>query len=161
MLQSFGLLRCNLLKEVVYRRPSFYAMQHVFSYFDEDVHPVGLSKQTVNGKELTVAKFERQSQPVYVLWFSGERPGDTLAYERGDVVFDMLGFRDAVWVDLLTGKVCRFPAANIVRTGKQTVVKDLPLWDSPILFAPNDQIPRRTEWAEMKPAEIVDAPTRR
>ena len=157
MLQSFGLLRCNLLKEVVYRRPSFYAMQHVFSYFDEDVHPVGLSKQTVNGKELTVAKFERQSQPVYVLWFSGERPGDTLAYERGDVVFDMLGFRDAVWVDLLTGKVCRFPAANIVRTGKQTVVKGLPLWDSPILLAPNNQIPRRTEWAEMKPAEIVDA----
>ncbi len=157
MLQSFGLLRCSLLKEVVYRRPSFYAMQHVFSYFDEDVHAVGVAKQTVNKKELTVAAFERQSTPVKVLWFSGARPGDALAYERGDVVLEGWMPRNLVWVDLLTGKICTFPEAQIERKGKQTILKGVPLWDSPVMIAANNQVPRRTEWKKMKPAEIVDA----
>ena len=159
MLQSFGQLRSNTLKEVVYRRPSFHAMQHVFSFFDEDVHPVAVSKQTVNGKELTVAKFERYSTPVWVMWFSGARPGDTLAYEKCDVTLEMLGFRDPVWVDLLTGKICTFPAENAVRdeARKVTVVKGVPLWDSPVMLLSNRQTPRQTEWAKMKPAEIVDA----
>ena len=159
MLQSFGQLRSNTLKEVVYRRPSFHAMQHVFSFFDEDVHPVAVSRQTVNGKELTVARFERYSTPVWVLWFSGERPGDTLAYEKGDVTLEMLGFRDPVWVDLLTGKIGMFPIGNVVRdeARKVTVVKGVPLWDSPVMLLSNRQTPRQTEWAKMKPAEIVDA----
>jgi hypothetical protein len=36
-------------------------------------------------------------------------------------------------------------------------LKDLPLGDSAIMIAANDQVPRRTVWAEMTPAEIVDA----
>ncbi len=142
MLQSFGLLRCSLLKEVVYRRPSFYAMQHVFSYFDEDVHAVGVAKQQVNKKELTVATFERQSTPVTVLWFSGARPGDTLAYEKCDVTLNQALPHDLVWVDLLTGKICTIPEANIVRANGRTTLKNLPLWDSPIMVAANRQVTR-------------------
>ena len=33
----------------------------------------------------------------------------------------------------------------------------MPVWDSPVLIAPNNQVPRRTVWQAMKPAEIVDA----
>ena len=157
MLQSFGMLRSNTLKEVVYRRPSFYAMQHVFSFFDDDVHPVSVTKQTVNGKELTIAKFERNSAPVYVMWFSGNRPSDTLAYERASLAFDALGIHDPAWVDLLTGKICIFPKANVVRDGNVTRVKDIPLWDSPVMLLENMQTPRRVEWDKMTPAQIVDA----
>ncbi len=157
MLQSFGLLRCSLLKEVVYRRPSFYAMQHVFSYFDEDVHPVGVTKQTVNGKPLTVARFERQSTPVTVLWFSGKNPSNTLAYEKGDVVLEGWLPHDLVWVDLMTGKVGSFPGNRIVRENGRTTLKGVPLWDSPVMIAANNQVPRKTEWQKMTPAEIIDA----
>jgi hypothetical protein len=157
MLQSFGMLRSNLLKEVVYRRPSFYAMQHVFSYFDEDVHPVSVTKQQVNGKELTVACFERQSTAVYVLWFSGEIPSDVLAYERTSVALKGGNVSAPVWVDLLTGKIAKIPAANVSYRDGTLTLKDLPLWDSPVMVAANVQVPRRTVWAEMKPAEIVDA----
>ena len=157
MLQSFGMLRSNLLKEVVYRRPSFYAMQHVFSYFDEDVHPVSVTKQQVNGKELTVACFERQSTAVYVLWFSGEIPSDALAYERTSVALKGGNVSTPVWVDLLTGKIAKIPAANVSYRDGTLTLKDLPLWDSPVMVAANVQVPRRTVWAEMKPAEIVDA----
>ena len=142
MLQSFGLLRCNLLKKVVYRRPNFYAMQHVFSYFDADVRPVGVSKQLVNGKELTVATFERQAKRVYALWFSGARPGDAMAYERGDVALEGFAAARPAWADLLTGKVCAFPKGNVAeRPGARTVLKDVPLWDSPVLLADGAAIP--------------------
>ncbi len=144
MLQSFGLLRSNLLKEVVYRRPSYFAMQNVYSYFDEDLHPVGVSTKTVNGRRLTVARYERQSAPVYVVWQSDRVPSDTLAYERipKSAVGNLNGY---VWVDLMTGRVCELPGDEV------------PVWDSPVMLAPNSQVPRRTEWTKMKPAEIVDA----
>jgi len=157
MLQSFGQLRSNALKEVVYRRPSFHAMQHVFSYFDDTVHPADVFKQTVNGRELTLAKFERHGCPVWTMWFSAQRPDDRLVYERGTVEVPMLGLSDPVWVDLLTGRICTFPKENVVRTGNITLVKDVPLWDSPIMLAENRQVPRAADWPRMKPAEIVDA----
>ena len=158
MLQSFGMLRSNLLKEVVYCRPSFYAMQHVFSYFDDDVHPISVEKMPVNGKELTVARFELKSNPVFVLWFSGERPSDSLAYERADVELKCESMRgEPVWVDLLTGKVCKFPHGNATISNGVFTLKAIPLWDSPVMVAPSCFVPRRTVWKEMKPADIVDA----
>ena len=120
MLQSFGLVRSNTLKEPVYRRPSYFAMQNVYSFFDDRVRALGVEKRTVNGKELTVAKFARGTDPVFAVWFSGERPGDGLAYERADLTGVVRG--DA-WVDLMTGRICRLESAASV-----------PVWDSPVLI---------------------------
>ena len=145
MLQSFGLIRSNALKEPVYRRPSYFAMQNVYSYFDDDVHALGVEKKSVNGKELTVARFERQSCPVFVVWFSGARPGDALEYERADLRFLGAGER-FVWVDLMRGVI-----------GMLDGFASVPVWDAPVMLAPTAQVPRRTVWAEMSPAEIVDA----
>ena len=146
MLQSFGLVRSNTLKQPVYRRPSYFAMQNVYSYFDEDVHPISVETVKANGKDLTVARFERHSQPVLVVWFSGQRPGDSLTYERADLSALLKGVKDPVWVDLMRGRI-----------GKLGDAKAVPVWDSPVMMAPNSQVPRRTVWAEMSPAEIVDA----
>ena len=157
MLQSFGLLRSNLLKEVVYCRPSFHAMRHVFSYFDDDVHPMAVERQTVAGRELTVARFEKQSCPVCVLWFSGERPGDTRAYERVTVQLKGGAITEPAWVDLLTGKIAMIPPSSVSVKDGTVTIRDLPLWDSPVMVAPNRLVPRRTAWREMSPAEIVDA----
>ena len=158
LLQSFGLVRGNLFRKPVYRRPSFHAMQHVFSYFDDEVHPKAVSTTVVNGKALTVARFERQSTPIAVLWFSGAVPGDTRAYERGDVAVPAeLRYGRPVWVDLLTGKICEFPKDRVVRKDGRTVLKGVPLWDSPVMIAESGQVPRRTVWQEMTPVEIVDA----
>ena len=145
MLQSFGLIRSNTLKEPIYRRPSYFAMQNVYSYFDDEVHAFGVETKTVNGKELIVARFERQSAPVHVVWFSGERPGDSLEYERADLSFLGNG-KGFVWVDLMTGRIGDLPD-----------FKSVPVWDSPVMLAPSRQVPRRTVWREMSPAEIVDS----
>ena len=146
MLQSFGLIRSNTLKEPVYRRPSYFAMQNVYSYFDENVHPIGVETRTANGKELTVAKFELQSSPVWVVWYSGERPGDGLAYERADLSFLAEEAVGLTWTDLMTGRICRLED-----------MKSVPVWDSPVMIVRTRLVPRRTVWVVMTPTEIVDA----
>ena len=47
MLQSFGLIRSNLLHEFIYKRPAYYAVQHMMSFFDDAVKPVGLLEHEV------------------------------------------------------------------------------------------------------------------
>ena len=127
MLQSFGLIRSNTLKEPVYRRPSYHAMKNFYSVFDDDVKPLGVVKRTLAGKELTVARFGRLGKPFAAVWFSGERPGDSLAYDPVDLSF--LG-NAAEWIDLLTGRVYRLSGLSSV-----------PVWDSPVLIAGPDVLP--------------------
>ena len=123
MLQSFGLIRSNALKESVYRRPSYFAMRNVYSIFDADMRPLGIEKRTVNGRELTWGKCEKGGRPVHVFWFSGERPGDSLEYVRADLSFagNLTG---CTWVDLLSGK-----------TGVLDDAKSVPIWDSPVMVS--------------------------
>ena len=142
MLQSFGLLRSNLLQEVVYRRPSFYAMQHVFSFFDDETEPISVGKTTCSGKELTVARFKRHRQDFNVLWFSGERPGDSLCYEKVDVTVPGSCCNDLVWVDLLTGKVGKIPSSSVSSDGGNIAISGLPVWDSPVMVCPSAIVPR-------------------
>ena len=142
MLQSFGMLRSNTLKEVVYRRPSFYAMQHVFSYFDDDVRAVGVEEPDCGGRRVTVAKFTRNSTPVYAMWFSWKRPTDALAYERASFRFGGEAPENPVWVDLLTGKVGKVSPSCVSSSDGVVTVADLPLWDSPVMLASDGQVPR-------------------
>ena len=126
------------------------------SYFDEDVHPVGVEvkKVTVGGREreLTVATFERQSTPISVLWLSDGKPGDAFAYERVRLpeimapLFKSASWRgEPVWVDLMSGRIC------------ELADDEVPLWDAPVMVTHSGQVPRRTVWREMTPAEIVDS----
>ena len=132
MLQSFGLVRSNTLKQPVYRRPSYFAMQNVYSFFDGDVHPVSVRTEQVNGKELTIAEFERQSCPVFVVWFSGARPGDSLVYERADLSKVLEKVSNPVWTDLMSGRI-----------GGLKDLHAVPVWDSPVMIATSEQVPRK------------------
>ncbi len=130
MLQSFGLVRSNTLKQPVYRRPSFFAMQNVYSFFDESVRPVSFETREINGKTMAVARFEKDGRALWSVWFSGERPCDRLEYEFADLSF--LGdARDFVWMDFMRGDIGRLPSFTKV-----------PVWDSPVLLAPGDVVPR-------------------
>ena len=48
MLQSFGLIRSNLLLEFIYKRPTYYAVQHMMSFFDD-------ARQTGRAAEVPLA----------------------------------------------------------------------------------------------------------
>ena len=56
MQQSFGLLRTNLFKEVVYKRPSFHTVQHMVNLFRPELRSAGhLNHESNTPRRLTVA----------------------------------------------------------------------------------------------------------
>ena len=125
MLQSFGLIRSNALKECVYRRPSYFAKQNVYTLFDARMKALGVEKRTVNGREVTWGRCAKDGRAVHVFWFSDERPGDSLEYVRADLSFAG-DFAGCVWADLLSGK-----------TGVIDDSASIPLLDSPVVIFGN------------------------
>ena len=77
MLQSFGLLRTNLLKQVVYKRPSYHAMQHMVNLLHRGVKPAGRLAFTANTARETVGcRRQADRRDVLVLRpHSGRRTG--------------------------------------------------------------------------------------
>ena len=154
MLQSFGLVRSNTLKEFVYRRPSYFAMQNVFSYIDDEVLPVGVctnvpfivesrfDPRDTAARRITEAKFSRHGQNVVFLWYSDNRPSDMLGFDRITLKL-AANLENPVWVDMITGRVFEIPAESVERKDGAMVLKNLPMWDSPIMIADMSRVPMR------------------
>ena len=141
MLQSFGLVRSNLLEEFVYRRPSWYAMRNVYALFDDDTLPGRISEVACGGRMLSSATFTRFGKGITVLWFSDQVPDSSLAFSKVDLTTTLvpscprdLAYSDPVWVELVTGRVYRLKD-----------FKAVPMWDSPIIIADAETIPLATE----------------
>ncbi|MBO7684620.1 MAG: glycoside hydrolase [Kiritimatiellae bacterium] len=154
MLQSFGLIRSNTLKEFVYRRPSYFAMQNVFGYIDDDVKPQNIDcnlgyrlesrfdpRDTAH-HTLKAVRFSRGGRPVRFYWFSDRMPTRELGFDR--VTFKVPGeLHRLVWVEMITGRVFEVPESSISREGGKTVLSSLPMWDSPVMVAEPEAVPLR------------------
>ena len=152
MLQSYGLVRSNLLKEFVYRRPKWYAMRNVYALFDDETRPTevktGLPADITERadprdkakRELTHASFARHGQPFHLFWYSNERPTNRLEFDRVMLsVPDLL--ESPVWVDMITGRIGEIAAENVKAEDGKTVLLNVPMWDSPVLVASRSAVP--------------------
>jgi hypothetical protein len=168
MLQSFGLVRSNTLKECVYRRPSYYALQNVFGLLDDEAHPEKLvvhpaftdvtkhDPRDTRTRALTSVRFSRFGKVFRFIWFSDSRPSSTLAFDT--VTLRLPGVvRRPVWVDMITGRVFEIPAENVAVANNQTVIRRVPMWDSPVMIADRLAVPMRKDWRKMTPYQLVDS----
>lgn len=134
MLQSFGLIRSSLLLEFIYKRPSYYAVQHMMSFFDDAVKPLGvLECDSDSPRKLTVAGFEKG--------------GTSVALDRVDGTVKGVSFKDPVYVEMITGKVYELDKSAWKSAGGNTSFTQLPVWDSPMMLAERDQVELRKEKA--------------
>ncbi|MDO5580740.1 MAG: glycoside hydrolase [Planctomycetia bacterium] len=140
MLQSFGLLRANLNDTVVYKRPSYYAVQHVMGYFDDTVEPVEFAKyQASIDRPITIGRFEKNKTPILVIWFGDEIPSDSLQWDKVNLTVNGVSFKDPVYVELISGKILSLD--KIWKSSKENAeFKSLPVWDSPMMIVERDQI---------------------
>ena len=162
MLQSFGLVRSNTLKEFIYRRPSYFAMQNLFGLLDDEAHPEKLVVQKdfmVNKRfdprdnrkrTLTSVKFSRHGKTLRFCWFSDSRPSSELGFDA--VTLSLPGKLDRpAWVDMITGRVFEIPAENVKydKNKNFTYLSDVPMWDSPVMIADRLSVPMRKEWEKI------------
>ncbi len=135
MLQSFGLIRSNILHQIIYKRPAYYAVQNMVSFFDDMVRPVGLSDyKSDSERKITVASFKKEEYPVILLWYSDQIPSDDLKWDTVNLTVNGVTFNDPVYVEMITGRVYEIDRSNVKCKGGNVMFKKLPVWDSPIMI---------------------------
>jgi polysaccharide biosynthesis protein PslG len=141
MLQSFGLLRSNVLHQVIYKRPSYHGVQHMVSVFDNTVVPVGeLAFRTNAYREMTVAGFKKGDSPLVLTWYKDQIPGDELKWDLVNLTIKDVNFKDPVYVEIISGKVFEISKQDWTNNDKDVTFKNLPVWDSPVLIAERSAI---------------------
>jgi hypothetical protein len=146
MQQSFGLIRSNLLLEFIYKRPTYYAVQHMMSFFDDAVKAKGVvGYESDAQRKLTVAGFEKAGTPVALVWYSDKVPGDELTWDKVSLTVKGMVFNEPVYVEMVTGKVFDIGKESFTSDGKDTAFTALPVWDSPAMLAERAQVPLRSQ----------------
>ena len=146
MQQSFGLIRSNLLLQFIYKRPSFHGVQHMMSFFDSAVKPVGvLACETASPRKITVAGFEKAGTSVALVWYGDKVPSDELAWDKVDLTIKGVMFKDPVFVEMITGKVFGLAPSSWKSVDGNTAFTQLPVWDSPMMLAERAQVELRKD----------------
>ena len=156
MLQSFGLIRSNTLKEFVYRRPSYYAMQNVYAIFDDDTLPQKHLTVKIAGRDVACCLFKRLGQQWRFYWFCSERPSSDLSFAPVDLDIPEKLDRPA-WIDMITGRVFEIPGSSIVWKKDGMTLKGVPMWDSPVAIVSRRSVAIARDWQKSSPMEIVDS----
>lgn len=145
MLQSFGLLRSNTLKEVVYRRPSYFAMQNVFSTLDDEAIPKSIDTDVpfelthradprdTTQHRLTCAEFSKGDKSLRFYWYSDSRPTNLLELDRITLQIPQ-ELKEPVWVEMITGRIFNIAPENITIQNGTTTITNLPIWDSVVMI---------------------------
>ena len=151
---GFVTVRCEILGEsyqlleFIYKRPAYYAVQHMMSFFDDAVKPVGiLEYETESPRTLTVAGFQKAETSVALLWYSDEIPNDELVWDKVDVTVKGVTFQEPVYVEMITGKVFELDKSAWRSEGGNTRLTQLPVWDSPMMLAERAQVELRKDAA--------------
>jgi hypothetical protein len=146
MLQSFGLIRSNLLLAFIYKRPAYYAVRHMMGFFDDEVKAKGLAGHESDAKrKLTVAAFEKAGTPVVLVWYCDNVPDDDLAWDKVALTVKGVTFKDPVYVEMITGKVFELGSGSWSSADGDTKLTQVPVWDSPVMLAERAQVPLRSE----------------
>lgn len=146
VLLSMGLLRSNLKREVIYKKPAFYAVQHMAGYLDNTLESIGTLPHTCSStRETTIAGFSRAGTSMVLVWYSDKIPSDDLQWEDADLSISGVKFKDPVYVEMISGKVYDMDRSNWNTKGNTTVFHKLPLWDSVIMIAERTQVSLRND----------------
>ena len=141
MLQSFGLLRADLNHRIIYKRPSFYAVQHLTAFFDHAVVPTGLlAYESDTQRKMEVAGFKKNDLALVLAWFNDRKPDDTLAWEPIKLTIKGIVFKDPVYVEMITGRVFELSHETWRVVGDNTEFAQLPMWDSPVMLVERTQV---------------------
>ena len=95
-------------------------------------------------RTLTSVRFVRQGKTLRFLWFSDSRPSSLLEFDRISVRFPGK-VENPVWVDMITGRVFEIPEGNVKYENDFTVLNNVPMWDSPVMFTDRLSVSMRKE----------------
>lgn len=145
MLQSFGLIRMNLLKQAVYFRPAFYGVRNMANILNTDMTPFteGLELEADTAREISFTGIRKNGKTAGImLWMSDNIPSDTIDKERVTLTVKGITMQHPVLLDPITGRV--YSLKEVILRGGNEVghlkCTELPLWDSPLFIIERDAV---------------------
>ena len=136
-----GLLFANEDMTVARPKLSYFAAQNVFSIFDDSFKPARSLKTPSPVVSLFAYQKKDSSNAVVTAWINNAPPTDSAETTPKDITIPGVVFTDPVYVDLISGKVYRFPKDQWSSDKKSTTFTKVPLWDCPIAIAEASLIP--------------------
>jgi hypothetical protein len=116
----------------------------MMTFFDDAVKPVGLLEcESECKRELTAAGFDKAGTPVTLLWYSDKIPSDELNWDKVDLTIKGITYKDPVYVEMITGKVFNLEPGTCKSADGNTVLTQIPMWDSPMMLAERAQVELR------------------
>ncbi len=143
MLQSFGMIRMNLLKEPMYKRPAFYGVRNMANLLTTEMtaYSDGLELEANVGRSIGHTGIMKNGKPVGLMfWFCDQIPSDSI--EKEEITFTVRGvtMKNPVLLDPITGRI--YSLKDVVlrggnEAGRMKFTK-LPMWDSPLIVIEKD-----------------------
>lgn len=132
-LQSYGMIRADVAKKAVYKRPSFYAFSSMAAVLHDGFYSDGdIPFSTNSKKDISCVSILHDGNKVgAMLWFSGEKPTNDMSKDRIKIRIKNIRIEDPVYVDPITGRI--YKLKRFKNTGNGFVLKSLPVWDSPVI----------------------------
>jgi hypothetical protein len=143
MLQSFGLIRANLLNEFIYKRPAYYAVQHVANVFDDSVTSGAELRFTAPARrgEMTGAGFRKENAPIVLIWYKDRVPDGEFKWDAVPLTIEQVNFKDPVYVEMVSGKVYEIDKQDWSNVKANVKFLHLPVWDSVVMIAERSLVP--------------------
>ena len=135
MQQSFGLLRGNLLKQPVYKRPSFHGVQNLASILTADTFAdTTLAVKANTNREISITGLVRDGKTIgAMLWYGSDVPSSSLEWDYLNLTIQGLVLEDPVLVEPVTGKVFKLDVLRGCKGPDYIKFHHFSLWDCPVL----------------------------
>jgi len=147
-----GIIKSDSTKKVIRLKTAYYAIQNVTSIFDNSLERIkdlqfthNIDGATANENKYahttdrSVAVYGYQHKKtkkyLYTLWMDENIPTENNQPKLQTFSISNTEFDSPVLVDIITGNVYEIPLSNISKKGKVTILKDIPLYDAPIVIA--------------------------
>ncbi len=131
----FGLLKTDETRQVVKVKPAYYTVQNVVSVFDETwiASLIARQRSSVTDRAPSMCT-KADGRLLLTIWDNSSVPSDANDIVGATVAVRGATFTEPVRVDTITGRVYRIPASWINQTGGNVTLKDIPVYDAPVLI---------------------------
>lgn len=131
-------------KSVVYRKPSYFAAQHVFSVFDGAY--ANEKRERLSGRfpaETAAYAWRRKGDesPNLIGWWRADEAPQMWTPDLGTIGLEPVTFKDPVLIDFMSGVVFEAPAT--IRAGDSNAWNALPCAETPLALAEKATLPLR------------------
>lgn len=147
--QSFGLLCTSLKGNVIYKKPSFYAVRNMVNLLPDAVQPAEVSFTASLQAPLKVIGLKKEGKLIgAMLYLSGDKPSSSLDWRQARIAVEGLKLEDPVLVEPITGRIFSLDRYHY-SPNNPTRTYSLPVWDSPVFLLERSAVistSSNTEW---------------